>query len=162
MTHSAPSAQTNTRYVLVFWNDHFQDPSTITFVDSLKNKNINVKVIDAANTEHARYKHRSSQSPLSTDATLEEALALLPDAACIVFPHNLRALDLVLAHPKYEQFTRKAAENDAHFVGYIEFVAQFALGRTAEKSFDWIYPRDDAELDAFLNNVVRMLEEMLK
>lgn len=156
------SLQTDTKYVFVFWNNLFQDASTLTLVNNLRSIGIAVKVIDPVKSDSVPYKHRNHQYLLNADTTFEEALTLLPRAVCVVLPHDFVALDLVLAHPKYEVFIRKAAENDAQFVGYTELVALYALNRTVEKSFDWVYPPDGRDIGPFVNGVVLDLERLMK
>lgn len=162
MTQAKPPSKTVRQYVFVFWSILFHDAGTLALVNDLRDRGVAVKVIDPVQSNRARYKQRDNHFSLYADSTIEEAMRLLPSAACVVLPHDKCALDLLLAQPEFELFIRNAAENDTQFVGYIELVAQFALDKTAEKSFDWVYPLDDSDLDAFLINVAWTLEGQMK
>jgi len=162
MTAPSLSLQTDTKYVCVFWNALFQDPSTIIFVKNLRDMGIVVKIIDAAKPDRQSVRSKKDNDSLSADLPLDKAFTLLPNVACIVLPHDLSALDLLLSNPQFDRFAYGAAEHDVHFVGYIEPIAQYTLNRTSEKSFDWVYPREETDIGAFMNNVAKRLALLLK
>lgn len=136
------------RYVFVFWDNRYQDQQTLNFVTSMRNAGIEVKVIAAADSTISH--RRATRRQLQHDITLDEAIGLAQNAACVFLPYDKIFLSLILMLPNIEVFIKKAAQNNAHFISHTEIVALFSLDKTTDRSFDLVYPSDENELEMFM------------
>jgi len=140
--------------VLVLWGEYFDEVAAATFIATLRQPGLCVRVVGV----HGLLAAGRNGLALQADLTLGEAKALLQDVSCVILPCSRAAVKRLENDPRIHELFAAIAHNDATVVVYDEGVRRQSLIRSHAIPGQEIvaYPHD-ANLTAFVKEIGRTL-----
>jgi len=99
-------------YVFVLWGEQFDEVSAAIFVRELRQVGLRVKVVGLT----SRRINGASGLALLPDLTLEQALPLANNTACLIIPYTSTGANRLKCDPRLRKFFDQAFTNRAKFV----------------------------------------------
>ncbi|MCE7987559.1 MAG: hypothetical protein DYG89_40870 [Caldilinea sp. CFX5] len=148
---ATPKAQS---CVLVLWGEYFDEIAAATFIATLRQAGLCVRVVGV----HGLLAAGRNGLVLHADLTLSEVKALLPNVFCVILPCGRAAVKRLENDPRIHELFAAIAHNDAKVVVYDEGVRRQTLIRCHAIPNQAIvaYPHD-ANLTAFAQEMGRTL-----
>lgn len=144
-------------YIFVLWGEWFEEAAAAIFVTQLREAGLRVKVVGLT-------PHRISGSHglvLVPDLTLDQALPLAAQAACLVIPHSAYGLKQLKNDPRLRDFFGQALANQARLV-LAQFnetdLTELELPPTLTSEQILAYPINSIELVEFAYQLAGSLE----
>ena len=109
----------------VLWADRFDEAAAVVFVAELRRVGLRVRLVGLPGPSFVGV-HGLALTP---DVTLDEALALAEQVACIVAPCDAPALDRVANDPRLFELFELAAAQEAPMIAGSEAGAALTAGR---------------------------------
>lgn len=144
-------------YIFVLWGEQFEEAAAAIFVTQLREAGLRVKVVGLT-------PHRISGSHglvLVPDLTLDQALPLAAQAACLVIPHSAYGFKQLKNDPRLRDFFGQALANQARLV-LAQFnetdLTELELPPTLTSEQILAYPINSIELVEFASQLAGSLE----
>ncbi len=99
-------------YVFVLWGDRFEELPATAFVTELRKVGLRVKVVGLT-PQRINGAHGLALVP---DLTLDQALPLAVNAACLIIPYASQGFNRLKSDPRVRKFFDQAYTNQATFV----------------------------------------------
>lgn len=143
-----------TACVLVLWGEYFDEIAAATFIATLRQAGLCVRVVGV----HGLLAAGRNGLALHADVTLSEVKALAQDVFCVILPCGRAAVKRLENDPRIHELFAKIAENAAKVVVYDEGVRRQPLIRAhTVPGQDIVAYSHDANLTAFAQEMGRTL-----
>lgn len=138
--------------VLVLWGEYFDEIAAATFVATLRQAGLCVRVVGV----HGLLTAGRNGLALHADLTLSEVTALIQDVFCVILPCSRAAVKRLENDPRIHELFATIAQNSAKVVIYDEGVRRLPLLRVhAIPSQDIVAYPHDANLTTFAQEMSR-------
>lgn len=143
-------------YIFILWSDGFDEEVASIFVAELRQVGLLVKVIGLSR-QHASGAHGLILVP---DFTLDQALPLATETACLIIPCQTLPSKHLNNDPRIRKFIEQINANQALFlVGHQDVISQIDLKQSAiAKDAMLIYPDID-QIIPFARDIAKALLE---
>ena len=140
--------------VLVLWGEYFDEVAAATFIATLRQAGLCVRVVGV----HGLLAAGRNGLALHADLTLSDVKALSHDVFCAILPCSRAAVKRLENDPRIHELFAEVANNAAKVVVYDEGVRRQTLLRShAIPSHDIVTYPHDANLTAFVQEMGRTL-----
>lgn len=140
--------------VLVLWGEYFDEVAAATFIATLRQAGLCVRVVGV----HGLLAAGRNGLTLHADLTLGDVKAMTNNVFCVILPCSRAAVKQLETDPRIHELFAKIAQNAAKVVVYDEGVRRQTLLRThAIPSQDIVTYPHDANLTTFAQEMGRTL-----